>query len=130
MIHNVLARNEWRFMRRRVHQFALNEEFVAAHDSDALECEHEEAQNERRKVLNRWLGRLDKRERRILVNRYGLGGAPCRRWHSSAGSWRSARRNTFARSRSAQTKLREFASRESARDHTGPAEVGRSGRRS
>ena len=26
VIHNVLARNEWRFMRRRVHQFALNEE--------------------------------------------------------------------------------------------------------
>ena len=80
-----------------------------------LSARAQEAQNERRKLLNRWLGRLDKRERRILVNRYGLGVRPrCRLWHRSAGSWRSAR-NAFARSRSArQAKLHEFASRESA----------------
>ncbi len=75
-ILNMLARNEWRFMRRRGHHSALSEESVATHDSDIEEYEREEAQNLRREVVNRWLSRLDKRERRILVSRYGLGGSP------------------------------------------------------
>ena len=130
VIHNVLARNEWRFMRRRVHQFALNEEFVAARDSDDLECEREEAQNERRKVLNRWLGRLDKRERRILVNRYGLGGAAVQTLAQIGRELAISKERVRQIEVRAQIKLREFASLEPARDHTQPAGVGRSGRRS
>ena len=40
------------------------------------EHEREVVQNQRRSVVRRWLGRLDKRERRILASRYGIGGAP------------------------------------------------------
>ena len=130
VIHNVLARNEWRIMRRRVHQFALDEESVAAHDSDALECERQEAQNERRKLLNRWLGRLDKRERRILVNRYGLGGAPVQTLAQLGRELAISKERVRQIEVRAEAKLHEFASRESASDHTAPAGVGRSERRS
>ena len=81
-------------------------------------------------MLNRWLGRLDKRERRILVNRYGLGGAPVQTLAQLGRELAISKERVRQIEVRAQTKLREFASRESARDHTGPAEVGRSGRRS
>ncbi|HKI19739.1 MAG TPA: sigma-70 family RNA polymerase sigma factor [Isosphaeraceae bacterium] len=77
-IRNALVDNERRFIRRGGYHFALNEEPVAAPDSgvDEREREREEARNHRQLVVERWLGRLDERERRILVSRYGIGGAP------------------------------------------------------
>ena len=45
-------------------------------DSEVNEHEREEARNQRHSVVERWLGRLDSRERRILVSRYGIGDAP------------------------------------------------------
>jgi RNA polymerase primary sigma factor len=75
-IRNVLVENERRFIRRGGHHFALNEESVAALGSDVDEYEREEARNQRQSVVKRWLGRLDERERRIIVSRFGIGGAP------------------------------------------------------
>jgi RNA polymerase primary sigma factor len=75
-IRNKLAENVRRFMRGRVHLHGLFEESLAAPDSNIDEHELEEAQNQRRSVVKRWLGRLDKRERRILISRYGLDGDP------------------------------------------------------
>jgi len=75
-IRNVLAESERRFSRGRGRTFALHEESLAAPDAGAREHEHAEAQDQRRSVVRRWLGRLDRRERRILVSRYGIGGAP------------------------------------------------------
>ncbi|MGO9470823.1 MAG: sigma-70 family RNA polymerase sigma factor [Isosphaeraceae bacterium] len=74
-IRNVLVENERRFIRHRRHHFALNAESVAAADSDVDEHEREEAQNQRQSLVERWLRRLDERERRIVISRYGIGGA-------------------------------------------------------
>ena len=75
-IRNVLAQKERSYHRHRGRPFALYVESLTAPDSGVNECEREEAQNQRRSVVRRWLGRLDKRERRNLASRHGLGGAP------------------------------------------------------
>jgi RNA polymerase primary sigma factor len=75
-IRNKLAENVRRSLRGRVYLHGLFEESLVAPDSNIDEHELEEAQNQRRSVVKRWLGRLDKRERRILVSRYGLDGDP------------------------------------------------------
>ncbi len=75
-IRNVFAEHERRFIRGRGQPLALNEKFLAAPDPGVDEYEFEEQQNQRRAMVGRWLGRLEKRERRILVSRYGIGGVP------------------------------------------------------
>jgi RNA polymerase primary sigma factor len=75
-IRNVLTRNEWRFMRRRGCSLALYEDSLAAPALRGEEQERAEAENQRRTALWRWLGRLDKREQRVLASRYGIAGAP------------------------------------------------------
>ena len=72
----MLVDNERRFFRRSGHQFAFKEESVLARDREVAEFEREEAQNQRRSAVKHWLGRLDEREWRIIVSRYGLGCAP------------------------------------------------------
>jgi RNA polymerase primary sigma factor len=75
-IRNTLAENDRRFMRHRGHPFALYEKSLTAPDSGIDEYEREEARYQRRSMVKRWLGRLDKRERLIVTRRYGIGGAP------------------------------------------------------
>jgi RNA polymerase primary sigma factor len=61
---------------RRVRFITGHEEMfesVADRRSDEHECEHDYLRN--RETVQRMLGRLDGRERRVLVSRYGLGGA-------------------------------------------------------
>jgi RNA polymerase primary sigma factor len=130
VIQNVLVRNGSRFMRRRGHQFAVDAESVAARDCDALEYEREEVWNQRRTVLNRWLGRLDQRERGILVSRYGLGGAPEQTLAQLGRELGISKERVRQIQVRAQAKLRALASRQAASDDTGPAGVERSGRRS
>jgi RNA polymerase primary sigma factor len=74
-IRNRLARNGQKYVRLRGHPFDHYEASLTAPDPGALEHELEEAQIQRRSVVRRWLGRLDRRERRILASRYGIGGA-------------------------------------------------------
>lgn len=75
-IRNVLSRNNQRFVRRRAHHFALYEEPVATSDSGIEAYERQDFQDRRRAVIRRWLDWLDKRERRILTSRFGIGGTP------------------------------------------------------
>ena len=44
-------------------------------DTRADEHDHEKTQKECQCQVERWLGRLDDRERRIIASRYGIGGA-------------------------------------------------------
>jgi RNA polymerase primary sigma factor len=75
-IRNVIAERERRFIRGRGQSLALYEEFLAAPNAGVDQHEIEDEQNHRRALIGRWLGRLDKRERRILPSRYGIGGVP------------------------------------------------------
>jgi RNA polymerase primary sigma factor len=108
-IRNVLAENQRRFIRGRGHPFALCEESLTAPEPGVDEHEREEAQNQRRSLVTRWLGRLEKRERRILVSRYGIGGAPRQTLAQigrELGITKERVRQLAAR---AHVKLREFA---------------------
>ncbi len=75
-IRNVFAEHERRFIRGRSQPFSFDEKFLASPDPGVNEHEFEAEQNQRRALVARWLGRLEKRERRILVSRYGIGGVP------------------------------------------------------
>ena len=111
-IRNMLVENERRFNRLRGHQFTLNEESVVARDRAVDEYEREEAQNQRRSAVKHWLGQLEKRERRIIVSRYGLGGAPeqtLAQIGQELGICKERVRQIEVR---AQAKLRELARRE------------------
>ena len=108
-IRNTLARNEQRSIRPRSYPFASYEESLAGTRLRHRRARREEVQDQRRSVVRRWLGRLDKRERRILASRYGIGGGPEQTLHRSPRRWGSAR-NASGRSQTrAQTKLRKFA---------------------
>jgi len=52
-----------------------DEMFEAAADNRADEYEQETAQRQRQEAVSRLLGKLDDRERRIIVSRFGIGGA-------------------------------------------------------
>jgi RNA polymerase primary sigma factor len=75
-IINELTRYDRRERRRRNRSIELYWYSFAAPDSASVEQEHKEAHNRRLAVVGRWLDRLNKRERRILASRYGIGGAP------------------------------------------------------
>jgi RNA polymerase primary sigma factor len=75
-IRNVLVEHDRRFRRGRAQPLGRYEEFLASSNHDAGEQEIEEEHNRRRALVGRWLGRLDKRERRILASRHGIGGVP------------------------------------------------------
>jgi RNA polymerase primary sigma factor len=72
-IFNELTRQDRREWRRRKVFVPLVYEPLAAPD---LEIEHKEAQAVCRTVVERLLRRLNRRERFIIVNRHGIGGAP------------------------------------------------------
>jgi RNA polymerase primary sigma factor len=75
-ILNELARHNRRLKSRCNRPVALREDPLAAPDPGSDECERELEQNQRRTVVQRWLDRLDQRERRIVASRYGIGGGP------------------------------------------------------
>jgi RNA polymerase primary sigma factor len=111
-IRNALAENARRFLRRRGHHYGLFEESLAASDPGLDELELDEIQNQYGSAVRRWLGRLNKRERRILVSRYGLDGAPeqtLTQIGQELGITKERVRQIAVR---AQAKLRQFARRE------------------
>ncbi len=75
-IRHAFAEHQRKFNRDRGQSLALNEKFLAAPDPGVDEHEFEEQQKKTRALVRSWLGRLVKRERRILVSRYGIGGVP------------------------------------------------------
>ena len=70
-------------LRRRKREKIERGRFVTGHaamlrstaDTRADEHDHEKTQKECQCQVERWLGRLDDRERRIIASRYGIGGA-------------------------------------------------------
>ena len=75
-IRNVLAENKRRFIRAAVKPSALYEESLTAPDSGASTRQARRGPEPAAVSGQAWLGRLDKRERRILASRYGIGGGP------------------------------------------------------
>jgi RNA polymerase primary sigma factor len=49
---------------------------IATSDSNLAEPGTEQGRERLQSAVRRWLGRLNERERRIIVCRYGLGGVP------------------------------------------------------
>ena len=49
--------------------------FEASADNRSDEHEQEKAQKQRQEAVKGMLGRLDERERKIIISRFGLGGA-------------------------------------------------------
>jgi RNA polymerase primary sigma factor len=75
-ILNELSRHDRKERRRKNRSVGRYLDSLASPDSAIDGQEHKEAQNRRTALVGRWLDRLDKRERRILARRYGLGGRP------------------------------------------------------
>jgi RNA polymerase primary sigma factor len=109
VIRNELARNERRSIRRRGQPLAFYEESLTAPHTGLDEHEREEAQNQRRLAVRRWLGRLDLRERRILASRYGIGGTPAQSLTEIAQGLGVSKERVRQIAARAQAKLREFA---------------------
>jgi RNA polymerase primary sigma factor len=108
-ICNQLAQNERRHIQRPGRRLAPYEEDLTAPGSSVYEQEREEAQNQRRSALWRWLCQLDERERWIIANRYGLGGAPVqtlKQIGAELGITKERVRQIVAR---AHEKIRKFA---------------------
>jgi RNA polymerase primary sigma factor len=86
-----------------------DEDLEAAVDPRADELERSDVQERRQEACARLLGRLDDRERRIIVGRFGIGGAPVRTLKqigTELGITRERVRQLEAR---AQDKLRRLA---------------------
>jgi RNA polymerase primary sigma factor len=75
-IRRELALSKRKSIRHRGQSLAPYDESLTASDSGVDVHEREEVRDQWRSAIRRWLGRLDKRERRILVSHYGIGGAP------------------------------------------------------
>ena len=75
-IINALVRHDREERRRRNESFTVYRCSIALPGSGRDEQEHEADQTCRTALVGRWLDRLDKRERRILSRRYGIGGGP------------------------------------------------------
>jgi RNA polymerase primary sigma factor len=109
VIRNTLARNEQSSTRPRRYPFASYEESLAGPDSGIDEYEREEVQDQRRSMVRRWLRRLDKRERRILASRYGIGGATEQTLTQIAQELGISKERVRQLATRAQNKLRMFA---------------------
>jgi RNA polymerase primary sigma factor len=112
-IRNVLAENQRRFLHRRGHALALYEQSLAAPEPDVDEYELEEAQTQRQSMVWRWLGQLDKRERRILASRYGIGGGHKQTLEHIGRDLGLSKERVRQIAARAHAKLREFARGES-----------------
>ena len=75
-IFNELTRRDRKEWRRRKRSVPLCYDSLATPDLESERYEQNEARDERNKAVERLLGRLDRRERWIMVNRHGIGGVP------------------------------------------------------
>ena len=77
-IFNELTQHDRREWCRRKRFVPLTYGSLATSDGESEQYEQYETRDERRKAVERLLRRLDRRERWIIVNRHGIGGAPVR----------------------------------------------------
>jgi RNA polymerase primary sigma factor len=75
-IINEVVRYDRKERRRRDRSVARHLDSLASPDSESERYEQDEAQHQRGAAVERILGRLEWRERRILENRHGIGGVP------------------------------------------------------
>ena len=75
-ILNELTRSERKERRRRNRSVALYPTPSRSPDSESERYEQDEARDGRGAAVDRFLRRLDERERRIIANRHGIGGVP------------------------------------------------------
>ena len=75
-IRNHLWWNKQRFIRRCGLSLVPFEASLATFDSNLVEPSTEQGRERLESAVRRWLGRLNERERRIIICRYGLGGVP------------------------------------------------------
>jgi RNA polymerase primary sigma factor len=112
-IRNQFARAFRRRNRRHPQSLPGHDEaFEAAVDPRTDDLERSDLQERRQEAFARLLGRLDDRERRIIVSRFGIGGAPLRTLKqigTELGITRERVRQLEAR---AQDKLRRLAGAE------------------
>ena len=73
-IYNELKRYDRREWYRRIRYVPLYQDFLAIPDYQSERYEERRAEDERRAVVERLLGRLDGRERWVIVNHNGIGG--------------------------------------------------------
>jgi RNA polymerase primary sigma factor len=75
-ILNELTRSERRERRHRKRSVELFPDSLAAPDSESDRYERDDARARRGATVDRFLRRLDERERRIVANHHGIGGGP------------------------------------------------------
>jgi RNA polymerase primary sigma factor len=112
-IRNTLAEHQRRFIRCRNRSSSLDEQSLRAPDPGEDKRELEEVQNQRRSMIGRWLGQLEKRERRIVICRYGIGGGPRQTLAQIGRELGISKERVRQIAICARAKLRKFARRES-----------------
>jgi RNA polymerase primary sigma factor len=75
-IINELTRHYRKESRRRHRPIVLLQDSLVSPDTEIERYEEEQARDERRAAVKRLLRQLDRRERFIIENRHGIGGAP------------------------------------------------------
>jgi RNA polymerase primary sigma factor len=109
-IFNELARYDRRERRHRCNRrFAPVQESFTASGTAGAKHELAEDQGRRRAVVERWLDRLDGRERRILASRHGIGGGPERTLKEIGRDLGISKERVRQLEGRAQDKLRKFA---------------------
>ena len=108
-IRNALADQERRLLRGRAQPLGVDGESLAAAEPSVDVHEFEEDHDRRRAFLERWLGRLDRRDRRILESRYGIGGVPVRSLSQIGRQMGISKERVRQIENRARAKLRKFA---------------------
>jgi RNA polymerase primary sigma factor len=111
-IRNALVSKARSDRRHRGRSFAPYETSLMAMDTNLAEFENEGVQDHRRSMVRRWFARLGNRERWILVNRYGLGGATQRTLAQLARELGISKQRVSQLALRAENKLRKIARRE------------------
>jgi RNA polymerase primary sigma factor len=111
-VFNELVQCDRRERRRRYRSIAPYQDSLAAPDSVSDQYQTDEAQDERGAAVKRLLRRLDRRERRIIVNRNGIGGGPERTLSQIGLDLGISKERVRQLEQRALAKLRSFAHRE------------------
>ncbi len=108
-VFNELVQSDRRERRHRNRSIAAYQDSLVAHDSVSDQYETHEAQDESRAAVQRLLRRLDRRERRIIVNRNGIGGVPERTLKQIGVDLGISKERVRQLEQRAHAKLRSFA---------------------
>ncbi len=111
-ILNEVARHDRKARHHRHRSFGIDQASLAAPDSEIERYEQDDAQVGRRAAVDRLLGRLDGRERWIVVNHNGIGGVPERTLGQIGLELGISKERVRQIEQRAHAKLRGFASRE------------------